>query len=290
MAKRVMNMYGAKRLLFISSLAALAAALILSTGGSCAQALHNPEMLYRRTAGVSLSNPTTDPADFEQHLQIPILLYHEVGEPFSQWEELFVRTADFEKHMKHLRDEGYSCISMKQLAAHWRQDHPLPSRPIVITFDDGYRGNYTNAYPILKELDMTATIYVVEAALGKDNFLTEEMLLCMNRAGFEVGHHSASHRNLTGLHREDLKEEISRSRTRLQKQMQVPITTFAYPAGNYDDAVLEQVQDAGFLSAVTNRPGLASYHQGLLELDRISIYRRHGLESFKQLLQSHLDK
>ena len=254
------------------------------TGSSVSHALYNPGFLYRQGPNPIPEYPTSCPEEFEQHSHIPILMYHEVGEPFTDYEDLFVATEDFRKHMEYLVDNGYNTVSMSDVAAHWQRDQPLPSNPIVITFDDGYRGNYTNAFPIMEELGLTGTIYMVEEFVGRDRHLTEEMLSEMIGAGFELGNHTATHADLTEVSGEQLLKEVKHSNENLQERFEVYIETFAYPFGRYNDETLKALEDADFKTGVTVESGLASWRQDLLQLRRIAVLRRHGPSGMEEIL------
>ena len=254
---------------------------------SPAHALYNPGYLYRQSSNTDKRSPTQDPRDFNQYSNIPILMYHEIGEPFSQLKELFVKTEDFERQMQYLIDNGYNTVHMSDVANHWLRDGYLPPKPIVVTFDDGYRGNHSEAFPIMKQKDLTATIYIVENSLGNANFLTDDMIIEMHAAGFEIGHHTTSHVDLTTVTEKRLIDEVYSSKKRLENRLNIEMTTFAYPASSYDDRVIEQLQQAGFVTAVTTNYGLASWEQDLLQLKRIPVYRSFGLSGFRVRLQNY---
>ncbi len=228
-------------------------------------------------------------ADFTEHCRVPILMYHEIGEPFTEHTELFVDPDNFERQMEYLVEHDYNTVSMAELAAHWLESEPLPSNPIVITFDDGFLGNYTKAFPVMKKLELTATIYVVEELIGSERYLNDSMLSEMLEAGFELGHHTKTHRELSNIPVNELEAEVKCSRDRLEDRFDVCIDTIAYPYGSYNEAVLEAVSGADYATGVTIEEGFASEEQGMLTLNRIAVLRSDGLEGFSEKLESRND-
>lgn len=213
---------------------------------------------------------------------VPILMYHEVGEPWSPWEGLFVRPEEFRSQMEWLAGQGYQTVSMAELAAHWLEGLPLPERPIVLTFDDGLCGNHTHAFPVLQEYGFTGTLFLVEDLIGREHYLTEAMIAEMVAAGFEIGAHTRTHRDLTTLSDQTLRDETGGVKERLEERFGVEVTSLAYPAGAHDARVLRVVAEAGFLTAVTVRAGPASPEQGLLTLHRIRVNRGDGVAGLRR--------
>jgi peptidoglycan/xylan/chitin deacetylase (PgdA/CDA1 family) len=209
---------------------------------------------------------------------IPILMYHSIHtDPKNS---LMVPPSTFEAEMQHLKDAGYHSITFKDLED-WKDGRPLPNKPIVITFDDGYKDNYTEAFPVLKKLGLKATIFVVSGFVGGKNNLTWDEIKDMQQSGIiEIGAHTVSHLDLTKLSEKQKWEEIHGSKVAIEEQIGCPVIAFAYPAGRYDDATVKETEKAGFEFAVTTRNGLAIPQQGLLTLHRIRVPGNESAEAF----------
>jgi len=180
----------------------------------------------------------------------PILLYHHIGLSSSQAASTYyVAPEDFESQMRALRDWGYTSISISQLVEAITRGAPLPDRPVVITFDDGNLDVYTNAFPIMQKYGFSGVMYIVVNELRADGYLGVDQIEEMAAAGWEVGSHSMSHPYLP-LNHDRLNFEIAQSRIDLQQALGVPVMSFAYPFGETDTVVSQQVRDYGYTSAV----------------------------------------
>jgi len=182
-----------------------------------------------------------------------------------------------------LYEWGYHTISVEKLAIAILVGAELPLNPIVLTFDDGNENTFTTAFPIMQEYDFTGTAYVVYNYVGADNFMNPEQIRALYDAGWEIGSHSISHADLTK--RQDRQEdEIIESRQKLQILLNVPISSFAYPYGAYDEFSIYYMNFSGYLAAV----GLgADMHQGpgnLYYLYRREIKATYDLKTFAQFL------
>jgi len=193
----------------------------------------------------------------------PILLYHHIGPSSSQVASTYyVAPEDFESQMKALHDWGYTSISISQLVEAITHGARLPNRPVVITFDDGDLDVFINAYPVMQKYGFSGVVYIVVNFLYADGYMGIDQIKEMAIAGWEVGSHSMTHAHLTYDHSR-LNSEIAQSRLELQEILGVPVMSFAYPFGETDEAVSQQVQSDGYTSAV----GLGlPWNQGLYNL------------------------
>src|SRR2546430_7546414 len=132
----------------------------------------------------------------------------------------------------------------------------LPDRPVVLTFDDGYRDVYTTAFPILRAHRFKAVSYVVSGFVNSPVSVTAEQVLEMDAGGIEIGAHTVSHADLTRLSGTGLWREVYESKTALEALLGHAVLDFCYPSGRVDDAVVSAVQAAGFQTATTTQPGV----------------------------------
>ena len=168
----------------------------------------------------------------------PILLYHRIAIPKTNQEltqtpkdmnPYFVSPDEFEAQMRLLKKWGYNTITVPQLVDAINYGGKLPARPVIISFDDGDETVYTQAFPILKELVYTGTIYLVVNYIGTDGYMNVKQVKELVAANWEVGSHSMTHSDLRDSTNLDF--EINMSRRKLEKMLQVPIKSFAYPFG-----------------------------------------------------------
>ncbi len=180
----------------------------------------------------------------------PILLYHHFGPASSPAASIYYTALeDFDAQLKALRKWGYTSISISQLVEALMYGAPLPSRPVVITFDDGNLDVYSEAFPIMQKYGFTGVVYIIANSLHADGYMSVDMLKVLISAGWEVGSHSMTHPDLR-LNHDRLNFEIAQSRIILQDALGVPVRSFAYPYGGMDPLVSKQVQSYGYTSAV----------------------------------------
>jgi peptidoglycan/xylan/chitin deacetylase (PgdA/CDA1 family) len=215
-------------------------------------------------------------------------MYHRIGKigpnlaPITQ--RLTVTPDDFAAQMRWLKRNGFHAVTQTRAYDALERGAPLPSRPIMITFDDGYRGVWANALPVLMRLHLPATAYVITDRIsnGDPSFLTWKMLRVLERHRVAIGSHTVTHADLTTLSDAQALAELRGSRRTLERQLGRPVPWFAYPAGAFDARVVELVRRAGYRLAVTTQPGAVQSSQTPLELHRFEILdstRANGLAS-----------
>jgi peptidoglycan/xylan/chitin deacetylase (PgdA/CDA1 family) len=183
-------------------------------------------------------------------VQVPILMFHHVAiSPIGS--RYYVPPDKFESELKLLHDWGYSTITTTQLVQAITQGALLPPHPLILTFDDANEDNYTNAFPIMKKYGFTGVLYVPYYFIGTDGKLSVANIEEMAAAGWEVGSHTLTHPlNFLALNSEQLRREIVASRQMLQTLLNLPILTFAYPAGENSDATVDYVHFAGYIAGM----------------------------------------
>ncbi len=220
---------------------------------------------------------------------VPILMYHRIGrEPVGPaiTDALTVPTAVFAGEMRWLRGAGFHAITQRQLFEALEYGTRLPRRPVVITFDDGYRDVLWNAAPLLHRLRMPATAYVITGRLsGPDSsFLTWGELGQLEADGITIGSHTVHHLELTLLPRVLALDELVDSRWQLEQHLHRRVPWFAYPAGREDPVVVALARRAGYLLAVTTRPGDLQSARHPLELFRYEVLDTTGVRGLAALL------
>jgi peptidoglycan/xylan/chitin deacetylase (PgdA/CDA1 family) len=201
----------------------------------------------------------------------------------------------FEEQLRYLKDGGFYSVSWEQWQLAQSQRQPLPGRGVMITFDDGYLDFFEYAWPLLKKYGFTATVFLVADLIGKSNLwdqaFGEDIPLMgwpeiqqLQGEGVEFGSHSATHKPLTAVTNEELVQELTRSRTILERGLGVPIRTIAYPYGDFNPIVEHFAGGCGYTFGVTCRSGLSQFSHRLLALPRLEVMGNYTLPEFVNLL------
>ncbi|MEX2351386.1 MAG: polysaccharide deacetylase family protein [Balneolaceae bacterium] len=187
---------------------------------------------------------------------------------------------------------GYTPITFSDYQLCTEGKLTLPSRPIIITFDDGYLDTLENAIPVLNELNMRAVIFVMgnrklksarwDELDGVDRcpLMSDEQIRTAQKMGFEIGAHSLDHYPLTYLSEEDILYEVTRSKELIEEVLEEPIQTFSYPYGSVDERVKKVVSDTGFLFACGVYSGSAKFSQSKMDFRRLAVNQNTTMVKF----------
>ncbi len=244
-----------------------AAAVILTAAGCGSLAPATPTSLPTATAAPPTATPTASPlptitptpspsatptptwvVQGPNAVKVPILLYHHIAvSPVGS--RYYVPPDKFESELKVLHAWGYTTITTSQLVKAITQGASLPPRPMLITFDDGNEDNYTTAFPLMEKYGFTGVLYIVVQYMNQPNYMTVDQIKEMAAAGWEVGSHSETHRDLPSS-LDAMRYEIVQSRTDLEDRLGVPVLTFAYPFGVENNAAGDYAHFAGYIAAM----------------------------------------
>jgi peptidoglycan/xylan/chitin deacetylase (PgdA/CDA1 family) len=220
-------------------------------------------------------------------MHVPVLLYHKIDKPAkdSLVRGGFTPPARFEKQLAYLKKQGFVFYTASEMIERYRESGAFPTNGITLTFDDGWKDNYTNAFPILRRLGLKATIFLVPSCIGQISdkalakgegareHLTRNEILEMSEHGIEFGSHSLNHRLLHELPIEEVKFEVLESKRQLEELLQKPCKAFAYPAGFFNDEVRALIEESGHVGAFTTHYGPED-RPDPYALNRIEILRR----------------
>jgi peptidoglycan/xylan/chitin deacetylase (PgdA/CDA1 family) len=266
--------------------AALAAAalVVLPAVASAADSITNARVPDRPCA---LRLPSELP---DRRVVVPILMYHRINvvtpsTPAAS-RGLTVHPADFARQMTWLKRQGYRTITQRELFEALMCGRRLGPRPIMITFDDGYRDTFFKASPVLKRLGMRATAYVVSGRIsGRDpSFLTWPLLHALERRRIEIGSHTVAHRDMTSLSDAEMLRDLKSSRRALERKLGHRVPWLAYPFGAYDERVERLTRRAGYLLAVTTQAGTVQSARRPFALPRLRILDTTGVRGLAALL------
>ncbi len=240
---------------------------------------------------LNVLSPTVLSSD-EISMQVPILMYHHLSEDVTNSE--MVSPEQFEAQIRALSEAGYTGVSFDELQAYVLRGEPLPEKPVVITFDDGYRSNYTLAYPILQKYNMKAAIFVIGVSFGKDHYKDTDYAITPHFGAAEAAEMAASglvsiqshtydmhqwlpyetgsavRENILPLPGESeeayvqtLTEDFTRSRAQLESATGQPVDVLAYPAGQYSTLAQVTLQSLGVHVTLSTNPGVNTVVKGL---------------------------
>lgn len=243
----------------------------------------NPVLVSTKTTLVSSNNPSVTVAHFknprlplQQPVKVPILTYHYVEVNRDKNDTLRTSMAVtpyfFEKQLQTFLQHGYKVISFRDLTKALEGEEALPPKPVILTFDDGYRDFYTDAYPLLKKYQIKATNFVIYNHLGRSGNLTKEQVKEMLASGLvTIGSHTLNHANLVTLKPERARAEILESKKKLEEEFGIKVLDFAYPYGFYNHQVEELVKEAGYETASSLVVGVQQSSQNVFHLSRIKV-------------------
>ena len=155
--------------------------------------------------------------------------------------------------MKFLKDNDFHPITLDQLYDYMVHNKPVPVRPVVLTFDDGYLDNYTNAFPLLQEYGFKGTFFVITEFIdsGREGYMTWPMIEEMARAGHRIESHSRTHPDLTEKDRDGLIWELLGSQQTIAAHIGYTPRYFCYPGGDYNEQTIALLRELDFWGAVT---------------------------------------
>lgn len=230
---------------------------------------------------------------------VRVLMYHRIvddnllnGDPWS------ISVSQFRRQMEHLDRLGCTAITPDDYRLYLEGELNLPKKPVVLTFDGGYRDVYSNAFPVLKEYGMRAIVFVLADQSKRNNegdrgngcsesqLLDPTQILELHRSGFEIGSHTLTHRDLTRLPRDEAWEEISRSRMLLEILLNAPVRSFSYPFGRVNEETKHMVREAGYTHAFGARSGPVHFDGDPFEIRGIVVRRNFNWLRVAFIMQS----
>ncbi|MBH0161891.1 polysaccharide deacetylase family protein [Fictibacillus sp. 26RED30] len=240
---------------------------------------------------------------------IPILTYHRIVDEKDivkkhyingKVNPMIVTKADFNKQMTYLKDEGYVTLSLNELHGFLNRDIALPEKSVVITFDDGYKDNFIEAYPILKKYDFKAVNFIITGAISnKVHPYTPEHVQYFGAKELRKGCDVFEYQSHTySFHKREKKNGVktsyllSKSKDDVVNDIHTSIFQlggerlgFAYPYGEYSPESIKIIKQAGFKMAFTTEERAASPKDHMYEIPRFQILYNTTLQEFKQLVK-----
>ena len=207
--------------------------------------------------------------------QVPILMYHVINSPptNARFPGLYVTPRQFSAQMEALARAGFTGVTLNQVEANWKQGAPLPAgHPVVISFDNGYRTQFTRAFSLLRKLGWPAVENLqLEGLPPSQGGLTPREIQALVRAGWELDTQGFTHADLIRLDPQRLLHEVGAARVAIRRRYHTPADWFAYPSGHYDATVITAVKAAGYIGATTVVAGWADPRDDPYTLPRFRI-------------------
>jgi peptidoglycan/xylan/chitin deacetylase (PgdA/CDA1 family) len=252
--------------------AATAAVALLSGGGGSmpsSRGVARPHSSVRRSSSArpATGRPGTEP--------VPILMYHVINPPpaGAPFPGLYVAPSEFAAQMQALANAGFHAITMDQMWSYRQHGAALPAgKPIVVSFDNGYQSQYTNALPVLRRLGWVGDENLQLTGLPpSQGGLSETQVKGLISAGWELDTQGFSHADLIALDATQLAYQVATARSVIQHRYGVPANWFCYPSGHYDATVVAAVQAAGYTGSTTVVPGWAGPRSDPYRLPRLRV-------------------
>ena len=221
-------------------------------------------------------------------LVVPVLMYHHIREPGPTMSDRLsqrfaVSPAEFAKQLDYLQRHGFTTINCDQLAAALYEGGELPPKPIMLTFDDAWREQYTIAFPLLKSRGMVGVFYVHTGVVGDDpdrGYATWADLCEMYEAGMDIQSHTITHPSLPGVEPAKLDDELQASKATIERVLGAECISIAYPFGDFTEREMRAAARAGYRFAFTTEVGLVHDVSQPYEIGRTIVTYTDTLDDF----------
>lgn len=230
----------------------------------------------------------TVPLFFEAPVFIPILMFHHieaVGEdhPDKIYHGLSISPARFESMLQTIKSVGITTLSFDDLTAIETGDKPLPDKSILLSFDDGYKNNFTNAYPLLEKYELTGNFGIIYDLIGSSDFYADKAEIKKIAASHQICSHTLTHPDLTNIPENQLIKELEQSKIKLEALTQQQINCLIYPGGRHNQAAQDAVKSAGYKWARTTSRGTDIQVSNRFALPTIRIFPSSGSAVIRNL-------
>ncbi|MEG0872361.1 MAG: polysaccharide deacetylase family protein [Clostridia bacterium] len=223
----------------------------------------------------------------EKNIKIPVLIYHAFQStlPPDDKYKLFVTSEKFEEQIKALVDDGYTFIAFEDLIKYNNEQLGLPEKVVLITMDDGWEGEYRDAYPILLKYNLKATIFIVNDLMGTPGYMNWDQAKEMYNGGLVKIHtHGKKHIEYSQVAKSTLVQDVTYSQNKIDEMLGEPQEKiFAYPSGKYSAASISWLKEIGFDVQVLTKYGTVNSSANL-DLTNIGRIRCEQTTTGKHIL------
>ena len=213
-------------------------------------------------------------------------MYHHIAVPPPGADairrDLSVSPAAFEEQLRYLKEQGYQSITLYDLNRHLQRGDPLPEKPVLFTFDDGYEDNFAYAFPLLVKYGFTGTFFLITEPIdvGREGYMTWPQVALMSQMGMDMEPHTYTHPDVTGHSMDYIVWQVIGSKEAIEERTGKTCRFFSYPSGQYDEQVVALLKSADFWGAVTTQAGVTHTSSGMFELARVRVRGSDSLETF----------
>jgi len=221
---------------------------------------------------------------------VPILMYHYISAPPADADvyrrDLSVAPERFESHLKYLREAGYQTVTLDDLLYALTQGRTLPAKAVILTFDDGYEDNYTNAFPLLQRYGMVGHFFIITDFVnqGRPGYMSWPQIEEMAAAGQRFGSHSRDHPDLKGKPLDYLVWQALGGKESIEEHLGDHPRWISYPSGSYDEQVIAVYRSAGYWGGLSIRQGATHTLDDIFQLKRVRVRGTYTAEDLAQLL------
>jgi peptidoglycan/xylan/chitin deacetylase (PgdA/CDA1 family) len=196
----------------------------------------------------------------EPKVKVPILMYHHIRsiekDDVKMLKDLSCSMDNFRDQLVYLKEQGYTTVTFWDLFEYFKDNGPLPSKPVILTFDDGYDDNWL-AFKELQKNKMQGVFFIVVKTIGDAKHLSSTQLRTMSRDGMEIGSHTIDHVDLTRIKPEKAEKQVFQSKELLEVLLGRPVISFCYPEGKYNKKVVDILKNSTYWFARTTQPGIS---------------------------------
>ncbi len=219
-------------------------------------------------------------------------MYHYISTPPEDADairlDLSVPAETLEEHLRYLGEEGYTSVTLRDLSLALQIGYPLPAKPIILTFDDGYRDAYTNAFPLLRRYGFVGTFFLITGFVDdqRREYLTWQQVSEMDAAGMDMQAHGHTHPDLRSRTVDYLVWQVLGAKQAIEARTGKPVRFFCYPSGKHDQLVIYVLRSAHYWGAVTVDPGVEHRSDRMFELGRVRVHGGYQAEHLAAAIES----
>jgi peptidoglycan/xylan/chitin deacetylase (PgdA/CDA1 family) len=202
--------------------------------------------------------------------QVPILCYHNISKNEYKEDLLWISEARLDEQLKTLHDSGYHTILPEDLYQYMVNNGSLPSKPIMLSFDDSHEAHFSIVANVLKKYNYKAVFFVMTVCMGKKGYLTASQVKDLSDNGHTIGGHTYDHPMLTTLHGKQWEQQIDKPKQALEKITGKPVDFFAYPYGAWNNSDIPELKKRG-INAAFQLLGKQSASDPLFSIRRIMV-------------------
>jgi peptidoglycan/xylan/chitin deacetylase (PgdA/CDA1 family) len=218
-------------------------------------------------------------------------MYHYISQPPPGADiyrvDLSVPPERFESHLKYLKEAGYHVITLDDLLYYLASGRPLPEKPVILTFDDGYEDNYTNAFPLLRKYGVSGHFFIITDFVNEKQagYMTWSQIEEMSAAGQRFGSHSRNHPDLQGKSTDYLVWQALGGMEAIQEHLGYHPRWISYPSGGYDAKVIAVYKSAHYWGGLAAQQGATHTLDGIFELERVRVRGSYTADDLAASLQ-----